>query len=372
MEVYLVGGAVRDELLGLPVKEKDWLVVGATPAQMLKQGFRPVGKDFPVFLHPQTQEEYALARTERKTAPGYQGFSFHADESVTLEQDLLRRDLTINAIVKNANDEVLDPLRGQRDIEQRILRHVSDAFVEDPVRILRTARFLARFSYLGFTIADGTMQLMQAMVAAGETKYLVPERVWQECDKALGENNPEYFLKVLKATGAIADVMPEFDDENLAKAIDNLMAVTEGSPSRALRFTAMMFVLTPKEIQSLCEHLAVPNRYRELALLFKEYGSNVSQTHKLNATAIVKLIQRMDAHRKKERFALLLSGVVLLLQPLDSDVIHHFWQGAIDAYLDVDPQVFIKQGLQKSVLGQAITQQRLDNIQKFLEQEMNL
>ena len=194
MEAYLVGGAVRDQLLNIPVHERDWVVVGATPEQMLAQGYTPVGKDFPVFLHPETHEEYALARTERKTAPGYHGFVFHADASVTLEQDLYRRDLTINAIAKNAQGQLFDPYHGQRDLQQKILRHVSPAFAEDPVRILRLARFAARFHHLGFRIADETLTLMQAMVVQGEVSALTPERVWRESERALGEKNPQIFL----------------------------------------------------------------------------------------------------------------------------------------------------------------------------------
>src|SRR3984885_7196916 len=211
MKTYLVGGAVRDRLLGIPVKDRDYVVVGATPDEMLRQGYTPVGKDFPVFLHPQTHEEYALARTERKTGRGYHGFVFQADATVTLEQDLARRDLTINAIAEDEHGALTDPYEGVRDIEARILRHVSPAFVEDPVRVLRVARFAARFAPLGFTVADETMALMQQMVRDGEGDHLVPERVWAETRKALGEAQPSAFLRVLRECGALAVLFPEID-----------------------------------------------------------------------------------------------------------------------------------------------------------------
>ncbi len=209
MNVYLVGGAVRDALLGIKAGDRDWLVVGQTPEQLVAAGFTPVGSDFPVFLHPRTGEEYALARTERKTAPGYKGFVFHADSSVTLEQDLARRDFTINAIAQSEDGQLIDPYNGKRDLELRILRHVSPAFAEDPVRILRAARFMARFADLGFTIAPETLELMRQMVLDGEVNHLVPERVWQEIQSALRTKTPSAFLQTLRACGALAVILPE-------------------------------------------------------------------------------------------------------------------------------------------------------------------
>ncbi|MGD8514376.1 MAG: multifunctional CCA addition/repair protein, partial [Granulosicoccaceae bacterium] len=211
MKIYLVGGAVRDKLLGITPQERDWVVVGATPDDMLARGFRPVGKDFPVFLHPQSHEEYALARTERKTAPGYTGFAFHASPEVTLEQDLLRRDLTINAMAMDDDGSIIDPFGGQADLEAGLLRHVSPAFVEDPVRILRVARFAARFGKWGFKVAHGTNALMRSMVENGEIDALVPERVWKEFERALGEDMPTAFFKVLRGCGALARLFPEID-----------------------------------------------------------------------------------------------------------------------------------------------------------------
>ena len=366
IKIYLVGGAVRDELLGLSVKEKDWLVVGATPEAMLKQGYQAVGKDFPVFLHPETKEEYALARTERKTAPGYQGFTFHADPNVTLEQDLIRRDLTINAMVRDQQGELIDPVGGQVDLEQRYLRHVSEAFAEDPVRILRVARFLARFYVLGFRVAESTMCLMQSMVRSGETQHLVAERVWQECEKALAEKNPECFLEVLQATGALADILPEFNSEAVEQAIKNMVDVAQESTSPLLRFSAMIFPLELASIKQIGERLAVPNQYRELAMLIKQYAADIIIADQLEAEHVIHIIQRTDAHRKKERFECLLEGVKLLSEQHNFDKVLCFWHRAQAAYLAVDPQVFIRQGLVKSDLGQAIAQQRLENIQALI------
>ena len=216
MKTYLVGGAVRDELLGLPVKDRDWVVTGATPEDMLKAGYKPVGLDFPVFLHPKTKEEYALARTERKSGHGYAGFVFHTSPDITVEEDLLRRDLTINAIAKDADDNLVDPYKGQQDLNNRILRHVSPAFREDPLRILRVARFAARFAAQGFTVAEETHQLMQDMVAEGEASWLVAERIWQETLRALESTTPAVYFQTLEACGALAVVMPE-----LAKHFSN-------------------------------------------------------------------------------------------------------------------------------------------------------
>ena len=211
MKIYLVGGAVRDQLLNYPVKEKDWVVVGATVNEMLDLGYLQVGKDFPVFLHPETKDEHALARTERNTAPGYRGFEVHASPDVTLEEDLIRRDLTINAIAKDEDGNIVDPYNGQNDLKLKLLRHVSAAFSEDPVRILRVARFAARYAHLGFKVADETLQLMQQMVKNGEADALVAERVWQEFNKALNERNPEVFIQVLRDCHALKIILPEID-----------------------------------------------------------------------------------------------------------------------------------------------------------------
>ncbi len=265
METYLVGGAVRDKLLGLPVKEKDWVVIGETPESMIKEGFRPVGKDFPVFLHPKSHDEYALARTERKTAPGYKGFAIHASPEVPLEEDLKRRDLTINAIAMTRNGQLIDPYGGQEDLKNRVFRHISPAFAEDPVRILRVARFAARYAHLGFTLHEGTRKLMQSMVAAGEVDYLVAERVWAELFKALNEQTPSAFFYTLKDCDALEIIFPEINclfgvpqPEKYHPEIDtglhsmlSLKQATLLSTNPEVRFAALVHDLgkgvTPKE-----------------------------------------------------------------------------------------------------------------------------
>jgi tRNA nucleotidyltransferase (CCA-adding enzyme) len=340
MQTYVVGGAVRDALLGRPVADRDWVVVGATPEQMVAQGFRPVGKDFPVFLHPQTHEEYALARTERKTAPGYHGFVFHTSPDVTLEQDLVRRDLTINAMARADDGDdgnLVDPFNGRADLEARVFRHVSPAFAEDPVRILRLARFAARFA--DFTVAPETMALMQAMVAAGEVDALVPERVWQEVARGLMEAAPSRMLLVLRECGALSRIMPELDalwgvpqpplhhpevdtGVHMLLVIDHAAAIGAPLP---VRFAALMHDLgkgaTPPEtwpahhgheglggklIEQLCRRLKVPNDCRDLALLTAREHGNVSRAMELRANTLVTLFERCDGLRKPERFSQML------------------------------------------------------------------
>lgn len=333
MKTYVVGGAVRDALLGLQVQDRDHVVVGATPEQMVAQGFRPVGKDFPVFLHPQTQEEYALARTERKTAPGYHGFVFHTDPSVTLEEDLVRRDLTINAMAQGDDGAIVDPFGGKADIERRIFRHVSEAFEEDPVRILRLARFAARFPE--FTVAPETMALMQRMVEKGEVDALVAERVWQEVSRGLMEGRPSRMFDVLRECGALARIMPELDalwgvpqPPAHHPEIDtgvHMMLVIDYAASRGfeleVRFAALMHDLgkgaTPPEewpshhgheglglklIEQLCRRLKVPNECRELAIMTAREHGNISRAEVLRANTMVKLFERCDGFRRPQRF----------------------------------------------------------------------
>ncbi len=333
MKTYIVGGAVRDQLLGLPVHDRDHVVVGATPEQMVAQGFRPVGKDFPVFLHPDTQEEYALARTERKTAPGYHGFVFHAATDVTLEQDLVRRDLTINAIAMAEDGTLTDPFGGQQDLQARVFRHVSPSFAEDPVRILRLARFAARFP--DFQVAPETNALMQAMVAAGEVDALVAERVWQELARGLMEQRPSRMLTVLRACGALARVLPELDalwgvpqPPQHHPEIDtgaHMMLVIDYAAERELalptRFTALMHDLgkglTPPAawpshhghegagvalIETLCQRLRVPSECRELAVMTAREHGNVGRALSLRANTLVSLFERCDGFRKPQRF----------------------------------------------------------------------
>jgi len=339
MRVYLVGGAVRDRLLGLPVGERDWVVVGATPEELVRQGYQSVGREFPVFLHPQTHEEYALARLERKVAPGYRGFTTQFSPAVTLEEDLRRRDLTINAMAESEAGEVIDPYGGQADLAARRLRHVSEAFVEDPVRILRVARFAARFAALGFTVADDTLQLMQRMTAAGEVSALVPERVWQETERALGEARPEVFFETLRACGALAVIFPELDalfgvpqpprwhpevDTGVHVMLALRYAADAGAPA-AVRFAVLAHDLgkarTPRAhwpshhgheelgvplIEALCERLKVPNGHRELAVLAGRYHTHVHRAGELKAATLLTLLENCDAFRRPERFAELL------------------------------------------------------------------
>lgn len=335
MKIYLVGGAVRDQLLDLPVIEKDWVVVGSTPEHLLKQGYKSVGKDFPVFIHPKTKEEYALARTERKVAPGYTGFEFHAAKEVTLVQDLQRRDLTINAIAQDEDGTLIDPYNGQQDIESRFLRHVSDAFSEDPVRILRVARFAARFHHLGFRVAPETLQLMQQMVEHGEVNSLVGERVWKETRRALMEPNPDIFFTTLRQCGALASVFPEIDAlfgvpqrpeyhpeiDTGIHVMMTLQQIHKLNGSLAARFATLLHDLgkavTPKEllpshprheersvplVKKLCKRLAVPKYEKELALGVAEFHLLCHRAQELKPNTILKLFSRLDAFRKPEKF----------------------------------------------------------------------
>jgi tRNA nucleotidyltransferase (CCA-adding enzyme) len=292
VKIYLVGGAVRDELLGLPVKERDYVVVGSTPEEMERLGYKPVGKDFPVFLHPKTHEEYALARTERKSGRGYKGFTVHAAPDVTLEEDLRRRDLTINAIAKAEDGTLIDPFGGKRDLERRILRHVSDAFSEDPVRILRVARFAARF---GFDVAPETMALMKRMVASGETDYLVPERVWQEFSKGLMERAPQRMFEVLDACGLRDKLLPEIG------------AVGKLEGTLAQRFAQLAWPLKEPAVEALCDRLKVPGEVRELALLASRNRVALRASRLATPQALLELLKRTDAFRRPERFQDLLA-----------------------------------------------------------------
>jgi tRNA nucleotidyltransferase (CCA-adding enzyme) len=302
MQAYVVGGAVRDELLGLPVQDHDWVVVGATPDDMIAQGFRPVGKDFPVFLHPRTQEEYALARTERKTAPGYHGFVFHTSPDVKLEDDLVRRDLTINAMARAADGTIVDPYGGRQDLQDRVFRHVSAAFAEDPVRILRLARFAARFPE--FRVAESTNALMRAMVEAGEVDALVAERVWQELSRGLMEQKPSRMFDVLRDCGALARILPELETGvHLMPVIDY---TAERGVDLPVRFAALMHDLDPRLITELSKRLRVPIDCRDLAIMTAREKGNVSGALDLDADAIVTLFERCDGFRKPERFAQML------------------------------------------------------------------
>ncbi len=334
MQVYCVGGAVRDELLGLAIKDRDFVVVGSTPQAMLDAGYRPVGKDFPVFLHPNTHEEYALARTERKTAAGYKGFAVHASPEVTLEQDLARRDLTINAIAKSADGTLIDPFNGIADIQAKTLRHVSDAFAEDPVRILRAARFAARFTE--FEVAPETNALMQQMVQAGEVDALVPERVWQELSKGLMEAKPSRMFEVLRACGALQKILPELDrlwgvpqppqhHPEIDTGVHVMMVIDYAAKqnfSLPIRFAALMHDLgkgtTPIDIlprhigheirsvdllKDVCKRLRVPNDCKELAHIVAKFHGKLHQASKMRADTLLEFLMDLDAIRQPARFA---------------------------------------------------------------------
>jgi tRNA nucleotidyltransferase (CCA-adding enzyme) len=307
---YVVGGAVRDELLGLPLQDKDYVVVGATPEEMLAQGFKPVGKDFPVFLHPQTHEEYALARTERKSAPGYKGFTVHAAPDVTLEDDLRRRDLTINAMAKAHDGTLIDPYGGRRDLAQGVLRHVSEAFAEDPVRILRVARFAARF---GFRVADETLALMREMVRSGEADYLVPERVWQEFERGLAEPQPQRMFEVLEACG-LADRLLD----HVKPVPELLRAAAKARASVAVRFALIAWPHKEPEVSAVCERLKAPNEVRELALLACRSRVALRAMPLASAAALLELLKRTDAFRRPARFQALLDVARLGSPGLDT------------------------------------------------------
>ena len=403
MRTYLVGGAVRDKLLGRRVIDHDHVVVGARPEDMLALGYRPVGKDFPVFLHPQTSEEYALARTERKTGRGYHGFAFHADPDVTLEQDLARRDLTINAIAEDEQGRLVDPYGGARDIEQRVLRHVSPAFVEDPVRLLRVARFAARFAPLGFTVAAETMALLQQMVRNGEVDHLVPERVWAETRKALGEAQPSAFLRVLREAGALAVLFPEIDalygipqraefhpeidtGIHVEMVLDAAAALAPGND--LIGFCALVHdlgkALTPREelprhvghehrgvqpLRALAARLKVPTDYAELAELVCREHLNAHRAFELKPATVLKLLTALDALRRPERLQIFLTACMAdkrgRLGHEHDDYPQAAWlDQARNAAVSITSAPFVAQGLQGPAIGVAMEHARIQAIKQ--------
>jgi len=341
MKTYLVGGAVRDKLLGLPVQDRDYVVVGSTPEEMVAKGFKPVGSDFPVFLHPETKEEYALARTERKSGHGYKGFKVYAAPDVTLEDDLLRRDLTINAMAEDESGQLIDPFKGAEDLRNGVLRHVSPAFAEDPVRILRAARFAARYAKWGFHVAHATNKLMREMVESGEVDHLVAERVWTELDRALGEARPSRFFETLRGCGALARLFPEIDalfgvpqPEKHHPEVDTgvhvmlvLDAAAQLSPDTRVRFAALMHDLgkgnTPQAewpqhigheergvelVKNFCRRLRVPNEHRDLAVLAARYHAHCHRIAELRPTTVVDTLEALDAFRRPERVDLFVTA----------------------------------------------------------------
>jgi len=404
MQYFLVGGAVRDELIGYPFHERDWLVVGATPDQLLGEGFLPVGKDFPVFLHPETKEEYALARTERKTGHGYKGFSVSAAPEVSIEEDLLRRDLTINAIAKSAEGELVDPYGGREDIQAKVLRHVSPAFAEDPVRILRVARFAARYAHLGFTVHPSTMQLMQQMVAANEVDHLVPERTWKEFHRALGEQQPAVFIEVLRECGALQRIMPEIDNlfgveqrpehhpevDCGIHALLSLERAVELSNNLRVRFASLVHDLgkaeTPADIlprhhgheersiplvNNLCERLKAPTDYKSLALHVAKFHTHCHRAFELKPQTLLKTLESLDGLRKPER----VKEFVLCCQAdaqgrtgfenAPYPQAQHFLD-ALQVIQGVSPQALIAEGIQGKALGEALRKERLNAIKNLV------
>ena len=401
MQTYLVGGAVRDALLERPVVDRDHVVVGATPDELLALGYRPVGKDFPVFLHPRSGEEYALARTERKTGHGYHGFVFQADATVTLEQDLARRDLTINAIAQDERGTLTDPYHGVRDIEARVLRHVSEAFVEDPVRVLRVARFAARFAPLGFTVADETMALMQQMVRNGEVDHLVPERVWAETRKALAEPQPSAFLRVLRACGALAVLFPEIDalygvpqraefhpevdtGVHLEMVLDAAARIAPGND--IVGFCALMHdlgkALTPVNelprhvghehrgvvpLRALAARLKVPTEHAALAEQVCREHLNAHRVFELKPGTVLKLLNALDALRRPARLELFLAACEAdkrgrLGHENDAYPQAGYLREAQAAAAAVESSRFVEQGLVGPAIGEAMNAARVDAI----------
>ena len=398
METYLVGGSVRDQLLGLPIKDRDWVVVGANPNDMLKQGYRSVGKDFPVFLHPKTQEEYALARTERKTAPGYKGFAIHASPDVTLEQDLARRDLTINAMARRDTGEIVDPYHGRQDLKNRLLRHVSQAFTEDPVRVLRIARFMARLSHLDFNVAEDTVVLMQSMVDNGEVENLVAERVWQEMQGALAAHCPRAFFDTLRQCSALESILPELNalfgvpqPEKWHPEIDcglHTMMVLEQctklSEDIDVRFAGLCHDLgkatTPADVlpshsgheqrgaeitKILCQRLRVPRKTTELAVLSARYHTHCHRVRDLNAGSLAKLLQSLDVIRKPirfEQFLLVCTADARGRLGFDNAVYPQadILRSAATEFRDINVSDIARQTTNKSTISDVVTQTRVN------------
>jgi tRNA nucleotidyltransferase (CCA-adding enzyme) len=310
MKTYLVGGAVRDKLLKFPYHEQDWVVVGGTPGHLLEQGFQAVGKDFPVFLHPDTREEYALARTERKTAAGYTGFECFSSPDVTLEEDLQRRDLTINAMAEDTQGTIIDPYGGQQDLSDKILRHVSEAFSEDPLRILRVARFMARYYHLGFTVAPETLALMQLIASSGELASLPQERIWKELERSLGEKNPEQFFITLQQCDSLAQLLaelaPDFDHTS-----ETFTHACQQNNKPLIRFSCLLYALDEQACEQLCKKIRTPRNYRDLALLTNRYGP-LTEANPLSAIQQLIILEKTDAFRRPERFLDFLTACEIL------------------------------------------------------------
>lgn len=357
MKCYLVGGAVRDKLLGYPCSERDWVVVGATPDEMIRNGFRPVGRDFPVFLHPESGEEYALARTERKSGRGYHGFVFHTEPTVTLEEDLARRDLTINAIAETDDGELVDPYHGRDDLERKLLRHVSPAFAEDPLRVLRIARFAARYHHLGFRVAEETVALMRSMVADGEVDHLVPERVWKETERALLERNPEVYFDTLASVGALARISANAFERLTPTADSALRRAATLNSAGEVRFATLLAGTDMARVDLLCAQWKVPNSYAELARFGIAPLAQALQLH--DPQQVVELFERCDALRRPDRFR---DFIALCDAEGCSTATLQRLQRALQAGSAVTTAELIASGLQGEQLGAALKQKRREAI----------
>ena len=365
MKIYLVGGAIRDQLLGLPVTERDYVVVGASPEEMIAQGFKPVGKDFPVFLHPETHEEYALARTERKVGKGYKGFTFYCGEDVNLSQDLLRRDLTINAIAQDDDGTLIDPYGGQVDLTSGWLKHVSPAFAEDPVRILRLARFASKLP--SFKVYPDTLQLMQDMVAQGEVDALVPERVWQEFAKALQHKDPLRFIIILQDCGALATLWPSLAHNEVAHAL--LHKAAELSTDPIIRFATLMCTLPAKELQQICTAYKIPSAYAEPALLASKYLSSMISLDMHNADAIWQILKSLDALRRPLRLETFLT-IYTIMKHDDPEARKRaaLITTCRDAVSDINTKPLQQQGLEGQAFAEALRALQLACITDTIEQ----
>lgn len=381
MEIYLVGGAVRDKLLGLPVCERDWVVVGSTPEEMLELGYKPVGKDFPVFLHPETREEYALARTERKTAPGYKGFVFNTDRSVTLEEDLKRRDLTINAIAESPAGELIDPYGGQSDLDTGMLRHVSPAFAEDPVRVLRVARFAARLGKWGFSVAHGTNTLMRKMVDNGEVDHLVAERVWAELAKALATDSPEKFFTVLHGCHALGVLFPELEDDygktmeahrqaSLPGHLQMLKQCAEHTEDPRIRFAVLLLTagktLSMNErlerATAICDRYRAPNEYTQLASIAIRTAETINSN---SSTRLLNMMETASAFRDSSRWQQLLD-LFNATGHIDSNTTEKL-VSAQQMAANIGAASLEDNSLQGAAIGEAIRARRCETIEKILK-----
>jgi tRNA nucleotidyltransferase (CCA-adding enzyme) len=403
MQIYLVGGAVRDNLINYPTSENDWVVVGATPEQMTDLGYRPVGQDFPVFLHPQTGEEYALARTERKSGHGYKGFEFYTSTEVSLEEDLIRRDLTINAMAQDDAGHIIDPFGGQKDLEHKLLRHVSEAFTEDPLRVLRVARFAARYAHLGFTVAAETLDLMKSIVAKGEMQFLVAERVWKETSRALSEQSPQVFFEVLKACNALKALLPEVDalfgvpqradyHPEIDTGIHTMMALeasTQLTDCEAIRFAVLVHdvgkAITPEDVlpshsghekrglplvKAICDRLTVPNKHRQLAMTVTEFHLHSHRALELKPATLLKLFQSIGAIRSPDK-------LLDFLTCCEADIkgragfenaaypSKDYLLAALEAVNNADISDLVAQGITGAEIGKQLNQRQIKQLTEF-------